>query len=609
MINTGPGGQCEEVDGCLRAPCFPGVECTDVKAPGEGRECGLCPPLTTGDGAICEVTSQRTVEGKIKAEVSSALSGSMLEMVRDHLPPNVTEDTAPVFAGASMNTTFLGATPDTFASGQIRFRLVKAMASALSLPQDRMRIRKVEASGMQNQDVGSSARKLLDTIMVPTTTISFDVLGDEEMVKATDLIGSDRPAMFSATGVSKMLKQKLDDAHESMTMKNAIMGELEGQISPVPALISYDSRAIEEEYMSVATCAVLQGGSLSTDSSALDPCSAREARLTAERAKQISIVTRTANTVEMDRINLQDNLRDPPKPPPSPPLPPTTTTTTSTTAATTTKAPVDSTTGVTTRSVSETKKEKKKDDDDNNTMIYIIAIVVGLVALIGVSSAYMFFKHRDQPGKSNSFRSASSRSMKSPSFNAAFDVTEKDLAPRLSAEDIQSHNFIVPNEDKEIDAATAIQRHYRGYSTRKRSAEPEFDVQYVQGQDSFMDDAFKTLNVSPNASKEEIWLSYTSLMEKCQNQIEKAQKGKREDGTDSGTVDAIISFMEAKMQQIEMAKQQLDDDVERARLALNRIDQAHRRAVADDAVDPSLQSQRSGVLFRSESVDEGVRRH
>jgi len=264
---------------------------------------------------------------------------------------------------------------------------------------------------------------------------------------------------------------------------------------------------------------------------------------------------------------------------------------------------------VTTRSVSETTKEKKKDDDDNNTMIYIIAIVVGLVALIGVSSAYMFFKHRDQPGKSHSFRSASSRSMKSPSFNAAFDVTEKDLAPRLSAEDIQSHNFIVPNEDKEIDAATAIQRHYRGYSTRKRSAEPEFDVQYVQGQDSFMDDAFKTLNVSPNASKEEIWLSYTSLMEKCQNQIEKAQKGKHEDGTDSGTVDAIISFMEAKMQQIEMAKQQLDDDVERARLALNRIDQAHRRAVADDAVDPSLQSQRSGVLFRSESVDEGVRRH
>ncbi|CAK8682434.1 unnamed protein product [Clavelina lepadiformis] len=36
-------------------PCYDGVECTDVPAPGSGYECGACPSGSTGDGVFCSV--------------------------------------------------------------------------------------------------------------------------------------------------------------------------------------------------------------------------------------------------------------------------------------------------------------------------------------------------------------------------------------------------------------------------------------------------------------------------------------------------------------------------------------------------------------------------
>ncbi|KAK3283135.1 hypothetical protein CYMTET_9156 [Cymbomonas tetramitiformis] len=45
---------CVDTDGCLEDPCFPGVACTDISAPGEGRTCGGCPEGYRGDGATCE---------------------------------------------------------------------------------------------------------------------------------------------------------------------------------------------------------------------------------------------------------------------------------------------------------------------------------------------------------------------------------------------------------------------------------------------------------------------------------------------------------------------------------------------------------------------------
>ncbi|KAK3281937.1 hypothetical protein CYMTET_10302 [Cymbomonas tetramitiformis] len=47
------GSVCVDEDGCITDPCFPGVLCTDIPAPGQGRRCGPCPPGYTGDGATC----------------------------------------------------------------------------------------------------------------------------------------------------------------------------------------------------------------------------------------------------------------------------------------------------------------------------------------------------------------------------------------------------------------------------------------------------------------------------------------------------------------------------------------------------------------------------
>lgn len=44
------------MDACLDLTCFPGVECTDIPAPGVGANCGDCPPGLTGDGSTCDGT-------------------------------------------------------------------------------------------------------------------------------------------------------------------------------------------------------------------------------------------------------------------------------------------------------------------------------------------------------------------------------------------------------------------------------------------------------------------------------------------------------------------------------------------------------------------------
>ena len=40
---TGDGYTCVDTDGCVGDPCYVGVACTDVAAPGEGFTCGECP--------------------------------------------------------------------------------------------------------------------------------------------------------------------------------------------------------------------------------------------------------------------------------------------------------------------------------------------------------------------------------------------------------------------------------------------------------------------------------------------------------------------------------------------------------------------------------------
>ncbi|KAK3283510.1 hypothetical protein CYMTET_8794, partial [Cymbomonas tetramitiformis] len=53
---TGSGSTaCVEIDGCALFPCFEGVECEDVTAPGVGAVCDACPQGLVGDGRTCAV--------------------------------------------------------------------------------------------------------------------------------------------------------------------------------------------------------------------------------------------------------------------------------------------------------------------------------------------------------------------------------------------------------------------------------------------------------------------------------------------------------------------------------------------------------------------------
>ncbi|KAK3262321.1 hypothetical protein CYMTET_28815 [Cymbomonas tetramitiformis] len=76
---------CVDADGCALEPCFPGVECADVAAPGEGRTCGSCPEGYRGDGASCEMCMlmlsfdarmSTVVEGAMKRSAINQLAGS-----------------------------------------------------------------------------------------------------------------------------------------------------------------------------------------------------------------------------------------------------------------------------------------------------------------------------------------------------------------------------------------------------------------------------------------------------------------------------------------------------------------------------------------------------
>lgn len=54
---NGDGTLCSDTDGCTPDPCFAGVACTDVPAPGTGATCGSCPSGTMGDGFTCTDTN------------------------------------------------------------------------------------------------------------------------------------------------------------------------------------------------------------------------------------------------------------------------------------------------------------------------------------------------------------------------------------------------------------------------------------------------------------------------------------------------------------------------------------------------------------------------
>ena len=63
---------CIDIDGCVGNPCFSGVKCNDVKAPGLGFKCDPCPQGYKGNGTHCEmckmgvsIAASTAVDGKV----------------------------------------------------------------------------------------------------------------------------------------------------------------------------------------------------------------------------------------------------------------------------------------------------------------------------------------------------------------------------------------------------------------------------------------------------------------------------------------------------------------------------------------------------------------
>ncbi|KAK3271883.1 hypothetical protein CYMTET_19790, partial [Cymbomonas tetramitiformis] len=141
---TGDTG-CVDTDGCVLEPCFPGVTCTDVRPPGEGRLCEYegpeatvpwsCPEGFHGDGAQCtqcqlavqiiDSTAQSGVETRAgwhkgrRAQLTGQLDGL------DH--PNCTnqEGTHFVWEGASSDGASMVLTPESNKANTLRLSIPK----------------------------------------------------------------------------------------------------------------------------------------------------------------------------------------------------------------------------------------------------------------------------------------------------------------------------------------------------------------------------------------------------------------------------------------------------------------------------------------------------
>ncbi|KAK3275984.1 hypothetical protein CYMTET_15918, partial [Cymbomonas tetramitiformis] len=73
---------CVDEDGCARDPCFPGVECVDIPAPGVGRTCQSCPEGYRGDGATCELC---TLSIRMDPAMSTTVNGKMKRSQQNQL--------------------------------------------------------------------------------------------------------------------------------------------------------------------------------------------------------------------------------------------------------------------------------------------------------------------------------------------------------------------------------------------------------------------------------------------------------------------------------------------------------------------------------------------
>ena len=187
------------------------------------------------------------------------------------------------------------------------------------------------------------------------------------------------------------------------------------------------------------------------------------------------------------------------------------------------------------------------------------------------------------------------RSSRASQYRADDDKATAGEDEHVAASRIQKMFRNHSQRKSEEAAATKIQSRYRGHSLRRKRRGEELpperqpqriekDVLYTRA-DTRHQDAYDILQVDPGASAREIQLSYDALVRSCKKQLKLALAGKHEAGSDPDVMEAVAQFMEGKLRELELAKQQLDDPSSRAKIAMDRIERAHRAVKFNDEGD------------------------
>ncbi|KAK3261628.1 hypothetical protein CYMTET_29471 [Cymbomonas tetramitiformis] len=122
---------CEDADGCAPSPCFPGVQCADVAAPGEGYTCAACPEGYKGDGETCDkcvlgmaIVSSTVVDGKVKRAYQNQVVAELAGLEDPQCVPST--ETTFQWAGSTSDGAVLALTDEVNRASTLRLNFPKS---------------------------------------------------------------------------------------------------------------------------------------------------------------------------------------------------------------------------------------------------------------------------------------------------------------------------------------------------------------------------------------------------------------------------------------------------------------------------------------------------
>eukprot|EP00854_Cymbomonas_tetramitiformis_P000805 gene805-biopygen681 len=201
---------CVDTDGCAQEPCFPGVACEDVPAPGEGRTCGSCPEGYWGTGESCEMCA---LQLGLDLQKSTVVNSTMKRSVVNQL--------AGVFRGLSH--------PGCVQTQGVEYRWDGVRSDAVAVPLD-----------------SATNKRETRTLYFPTRTLTTDVAYS---MRLTATLAGNRQVSATAKVSFVVRGQGLVTLIQGGPVKTG-----EGQLLLLDAGHSYDPDGKPGELMYTWTC-------------------------------------------------------------------------------------------------------------------------------------------------------------------------------------------------------------------------------------------------------------------------------------------------------------------------------------------------------------------